>query len=98
LAIAELVGHGFVEISIANAHDAIAKVTQAEARIRIGLCGYDGISGVVFDCNDWLFVRLRRVGRLMSARRVPQRALALRNDALSPRGWFAIWLQTLHAT
>jgi hypothetical protein len=37
LAIAELVGHGFVEISIANAHDAIAQVKQAEARIRIGV-------------------------------------------------------------
>jgi len=35
--IAELIGHGFVEISIANGHDAIAKVTQAEARIQIGV-------------------------------------------------------------
>ena len=35
--IAELIGHGFVEISIANGHDAFAKVTQAEARIQIGV-------------------------------------------------------------
>jgi hypothetical protein len=35
--IAELIGHGFVEISIANGPDAIAKVTQAEERIQIGV-------------------------------------------------------------
>jgi hypothetical protein len=43
--LAFLVGHGFVEISIANGHDAIAKVTQGEARIQNR--GYVGMMGLV---------------------------------------------------
>jgi hypothetical protein len=54
--------HGFVEISTANGQDAIAKVTGWAHLNASGLFGYDGIVSVNFDCNDWLFVRLRRVG------------------------------------
>ena len=51
-----------------------------------GLFEYDGIVSVNFDCNDWLFVRLRRVGRLKST--LPADHLADRGFAkrLSPMG------------
>ena len=59
--IAKLVGHGFVGISTANGQDAGGAHLSAS-----GLFEYDGVVSVNFDCNDWLFVRLRRVGRLKS--------------------------------
>ena len=65
--IAKLVGHGFVGISTAKWTGRHRQGHAGGAHLSAsGLFEYDGVVSVNLDCNDWLFVRLRRVGRLKS--------------------------------